>query len=64
MLQVCAFGGEADVDMRGKVIIRLRNITEIQTQLESCMAGKGLSHSLCLFRSASPVSSVGRTWDS
>ena len=42
MLQVCAFAGETDVDMRGKVLIRLKNITEMQTQLESCLAGEVL----------------------
>lgn len=39
-LQVCAFAGEVDPDMKGKVIIRLMNITELQSLLESCMAGE------------------------
>ena len=38
---MCAFTGEVDIDMRGKLLIRLRNITELQTQLEACMAGEG-----------------------
>lgn len=36
---MCAFAGEEDVDMRGKVVIRLQDITELQSQLESCMTG-------------------------
>ena len=39
-VQVCAFAGETDADMKGKVILRLMNITELQSQLESCMAGR------------------------
>jgi Fanconi anemia group D2 protein len=35
---VCAFSGEKDVDMRGKVMIRMKDITDTQTLLESCMA--------------------------
>ena len=37
---MCAFTGEVDIDMRGKLLIRLRNITELQTQLEACMTGE------------------------
>ena len=39
-VQVCAFSGEKDVDMRGKVMIRMKDITDTQTLLESCMAGQ------------------------
>ena len=28
------------MDMRGKVLLRLRNITELQSLLESCMTGQ------------------------
>ena len=38
--QVCAFSEESDIDMRGKVLLRLRNITELQSLLESCMTGQ------------------------
>ena len=40
VLQVCGFSAESDLDMKGKLIIRLGNITKLQTHLESCMAGK------------------------
>ena len=39
-MQVCAFARESDADMKGKVLIRLKNITELQLQLEACMAGE------------------------
>ena len=34
-----AFAGESDIDMKGKVIIRLQNITDLQDRLGSCIAG-------------------------
>ena len=38
-VQVCAFAHEADPDMKGKILIRLTNITEMQNQFETCMNG-------------------------
>ena len=38
-IQVCAFAHEADPDMKGKILIRLANITEMQNQFEICMNG-------------------------
>ena len=39
LVQVCAFAHEADPDMKGKILIRLTNITEMQNQFETCMNG-------------------------
>lgn len=44
-VQVCAFAQESDPDMKGKVLIRLSNITDMQSQLEVCMNGE--LRSLC-----------------
>ena len=44
--QVCAFSVETDVDMRGKVMIRMKDITDVQKLLESCMAGQTNPHPL------------------
>ena len=38
-IQVCAFAHEADPDMKGKILIRLTNVTEMQNQFEICMNG-------------------------
>ena len=40
-LQVCAFANESDPDMKGKVLIRLTNITDMQSKFEACMNGEG-----------------------
>ena len=45
-VQVCAFAQESDPDMKGKVLIRLSNITDMQSQLEVCMNGE--PRSLCV----------------
>jgi hypothetical protein len=38
--QVCAFSAELDMEMRGKVLVRLQDITELQSRLQDCMTGK------------------------
>lgn len=43
---VCAFAAETDIEMKGKVIIRLQNITDLQDRLETCMTGKATLTSL------------------
>jgi Fanconi anemia group D2 protein len=35
---VCAFAAEEDMDMQWKVMKRLQNVIEVETQLESCIA--------------------------
>ena len=54
--QVCAFSDESDVDMRGKVLIRLKNITDLERQLELCMAGQThtRTHTHTLWSAAAP----------
>lgn len=48
LTQVCAFAHETDPDMKGKVLTRLTNITQMQNQLESCMNGEGELHT-CIY---------------
>lgn len=42
-VQVCAFAGETEADMRGKVVIRLQQITELEDVMRICMAGKQMA---------------------
>ena len=63
LLQVCAFAGETDIDMKGKVIIRLKNITDLQDRLGRCMAGdlyciKELLVLSCDYHVQQPIPSV------
>ena len=37
---VCAFAMETEIEMRGKVMVRLQNITDLQDMLEKCMTGE------------------------
>ena len=37
---LCAFAGTDDPDMQWKVLKRLQNVTEVEAQLETCMAGE------------------------
>ena len=37
---LCAFAGIDDPDMQWKVLKRLQNVTEVETQLEACMTGE------------------------
>lgn len=37
---VNAFCKEKDAEMKGKVLVRLQNITELQRLLEKCLVGK------------------------
>ena len=37
---LCAFAGTDDPDMQWKVLKRLQNVTEVEAQLGTCMAGE------------------------
>ena len=37
--QVSAYSGEVEAEMKGKVLIRLQNITDLQERLEDYLSG-------------------------
>ena len=39
LAQVSAYSGEAEAEMKGKVLIRLQNITGLQERLEDYLSG-------------------------
>lgn len=58
-MQVCAFAAESDMEMKGKVLMRLQDITELQRRLQTCMTGTPPSvlmepKLLCVFLVACP----------